>query len=397
MENKEQKVYGRQEKKYNTEQPNNIPHTKPRKYNQLKAYFALAKASFISIVRSPEAVFFGFAFPMIFILVFGLISGGTVDLKLGVEEGSSIENPVYTVLETIDNVTLIEDENPEDLKREHERGSIDALIKINEIPVDGEDKIVQYNVDLTTTSASPQNTALLENLVSGVVDRINLVGLPAEDYLVTFDVTNVEGREYKTIDFILPGQLGFALLSTAVFGTAFTFITLRQTLVLKRFFATPTKKSNIILAEGTSSLMFSLIQSSTIIVIGAVFLDYTLVNGMFTFIQMVLVSALALFVFMGFGFIISSVAKNERTASPLANVITLPQFLLAGTFFELEAFPGWLQAVSKMLPLTYLNDALRHIAFDGFTIFELGKEIGILCLWGVILYLVAIRLFKWEA
>ena len=69
--------------------------------------------------------------------------------------------------------------------------------------------------------------------------------------------TKVTGREYKMIDFILPGQLGFSTLSAAVFGTAFVFYSLRQTMVLKRFFATPIKRPYIILGEALSRLVLS--------------------------------------------------------------------------------------------------------------------------------------------
>ncbi len=65
------------------------------------------------------------------------------------------------------------------------------------------------------------------------------------------------GREYTMIDFILPGMLGFSLLSAAVFGVAFVFFNLRQTLVLKRFYATPINRKNIVFGEGLSRVMFS--------------------------------------------------------------------------------------------------------------------------------------------
>src|SRR5690606_7057427 len=92
--------------------------------------------------------------------------------------------------------------------------------------------------------------------------------------------------------------------------------------------------------------------------------DYTLVNGFVTFIEMILLCALGILVFMGFGFIISGLAKSQSTIPPLSNLVTLPQFLLAGTFFPIDVFPGWLQPFCRILPLTYLNDALRKVAFD---------------------------------
>jgi ABC-2 type transport system permease protein len=203
-------------------------------------------------------------------------------------------------------------------------------------------------------------------------------------------------REYKTIYFILPGQLGFSLLSSGVFGVAFLFFNLRQTLVLKRFFATPISRGYIVLGEGLSRVLFQMITSITILGLGYLFFGFTLVHGIITFIELLVLSFLGLLVFMGFGFIVSGIAKTESTIPPLANIITLPQFLLAGTFFSIEAFPSWLQPICKILPLTHLNDAMRKVAFEGAHLQDCLKQIGILALWGVIAYIFAIRFFKWE-
>jgi ABC-2 type transport system permease protein len=115
-----------------------------------------------------------------------------------------------------------------------------------------------------------------------------------------------------------------------------------------------------------------------------------------TAIEMLLLSALGLIVFMGFGFVISGIAKSESVIPPLANVITLPQFLLSGTFFPVDAFPTWLQSISKILPLTYLNDALRKIAFEGVGITAISSHLLIIVAWGIAVYAAAIRFFRWE-
>ena len=99
---------------------------------------------------------------------------------------------------------------------------------------------------------------------------------------------------------------------------------------------------------------------------------------------------------MGFGFIVSGVAKSDSTIPPFANLITLPQFLLGGTFFTIDNFPSWLQPISNALPLTHLNTAMRSVAFEGSSLWEVKTEVGILLLWGIAVYAVAIKVFKWE-
>ena len=111
---------------------------------------------------------------------------------------------------------------------------------------------------------------------------------------------------------------------------------------------------------------------------------------------MLLLSTLGVIVFMGFGFVVSGIAKNESSVPPIANIITLPQFLLSGTFFSINVFPSWLQPISRALPLTYLNDALRKVAFEGAGLFDVTHQIFIMLIWGVVIYAVAVKLFKWE-
>jgi ABC-2 type transport system permease protein len=174
------------------------------------------------------------------------------------------------------------------------------------------------------------------------------------------------------------------------------FLSLRITLVIKRFFATPVKKYSIVLGEAIARLIFSWIGALFIIVVGHYAFGFTLIHGVTTVINMLILSALGLIVFMGFGFIISGIAKNESSVPPIANVITLPQFLLSGTFFSIAAFPGWLQAISNILPLTYLNTAMRNVAFEGASLTGVLPQLGVLGIWFIIVYGVAVKTFKWE-
>ena len=139
--------------------------------------------------------------------------------------------------------------------------------------------------------------------------------------------------------------------------------------------------------------MFS---SVIIILIGTFFFGFTLVNGFVTFINMMILSIIALIVFLGFGFVVSGIAKNESAVPPIANLITLPQFLLAGTFFPISNFPDWLQPVSRILPLTYLNEALRKVSFEGASLLDVRYDILIMLIWGVVVYAIAVKVFKWE-
>ncbi len=81
---------------------------------------------------------------------------------------------------------------------------------------------------------------------------------------------------------------------------------------------------------------------------------------------------------------------------PVINLVTLPQFLLGGTFFPTDSFPAWIKPIADNMPLSYLNVALRSIASRRATLWDVRTQLLGLTIWGVITYAIAIRTFKWE-
>ena len=363
-------------------------------YNQFRALLSITKASLRSIFRSPSAVVFSFVFPFIFITVFGFIGGGSFSTHVGLAESSDTTSQLYTMMAARPELTFITEESDSSLNAMLEKGSIDAIINIQKNT--DTTKGSPFIVNLKTSSASAQNGALLKMFLMHAVDAANLAALGNPKGIAELKQEEVNIREYKTIDFILPGQLGFSLLSTGVFGTAFVFLNLRQTLVIKRFFATPIRRQNIVLGEALARVLFALLTAIVIILVGHFAFGFTLIHGVATFTQMLILSFLGLLVFMGFGFVVSGLAKNESAVPPLANLITMPQFLLSGTFFSTTNFPSWLQPVCKVLPLTYLNSAMRQVAFEGMSLIDVWKDVGIIGLWGIAVYVIAIKTFRWE-
>ncbi|MHB1922922.1 MAG: ABC transporter permease [Chitinophagaceae bacterium] len=362
-------------------------------YSQFRAMMAIAKASLKAIFRSPSAVVFSLAFPLIFILVFGFVGGGGISIKVGIDPGSDINNPLFKELSSVKSVQQIKQESNFQMLKDLKKGRITAILNIQPITSQSPKK---YQIDVITSHASEDKIQVFESILEEVISRTDRKVYLNNQTSAVIKTQVIPGREYKQIDFILPGMLGFSLLSAGIFGTAFVFFNLRQTLVLKRFFATPIKRSYIVMGEGLARLVFQLMSAVVIIGLGYFAFGFTLIHGWLTFFDLLLLSGFGLLIFMGFGFIVSSVAKNESTIPPIANIITLPQFLLAGTFFPIDVFPKWLQPICKAMPLTYLNDAFRKIAFEGLSLWGVSSQILILTVWGIIVYAVAIKVFRWE-
>jgi len=414
---------------------------RPRAPRQFHAFRALTWASWVVQARNFSSLFFGFLFPLIFISVFGLFTAqGPTKINLGVIDGSDTTSPVYQSLAYIRDhpddpeikklqLTLTLPSGPRDtLLADLRKGDLDGVIGITPVtrtvtpptlpspaaspspspaagvppapatPRAAQGTVQGYDVALTTSLASPQSAAGVSQLLAQIDNQVNLRASGVTTLPVQMSADSVQGKSARYVDFIIPGQIGFSLLSIAVFGTAFGFVVLKRTLVLKRIFATPTRPTTIVLAQGTSRLLIALAQ--VLVLLGAAvylpFIQFRLADGLTTFTEMIVVAIFGLICFLGLGLIIAGLFNNEQALGPVINLVTLPQFLLSGVFFSTDAFPGWIQPIANNLPLSFLNTALRKIANEGATLYDVRLQLLGLAIWGVVTYTIAIRTFKWE-
>jgi ABC-2 type transport system permease protein len=213
---------------------------------------------------------------------------------------------------------------------------------------------------------------------------------------LTLSYDEIAGRQQRYIDFALPGQIGFSLLSTAIFGTVFGLIYLKKALILKRMFATPTRALTILLAQATSRLFIALLQTMLILGIGVFVFQFYLPHGFITLLELTLLCIVGLIAFLGFGYFMAGLANDENSAGPLVNLVTLPQFLLSGTFFSTDNLPNWLQPIANNLPLSYFNIAVRKITTEGGSLHDTFPYMLGLIAWGAVMYLLAAKTFKWQ-
>jgi ABC-type multidrug transport system permease subunit len=225
-----------------------------------------------------------------------------------------------------------------------------------------------------------------------VRDALERAGGRVDRLKVREETVTAPGQRY--IDFLLPGLLGMNLLSGGVWGVGWALVLMRTRKLLKRFAATPMRRSDLLLSFMLFRIVVSLLEAGFLILFGAV--AFGLVpHGFASYVGitvLVVVSALA---FSGIGLLIASRAQNSQSAAGLMNLVTLPMFLLSGVFFSAGNFPDWMQPVVKALPLTALNDGLRAVLLDGKPLAGVVLELGILVGWGAGAFLVALKIFRW--
>jgi ABC-2 type transport system permease protein len=190
------------------------------------------------------------------------------------------------------------------------------------------------------------------------------------------------------VDFLTPGLLALAVMSTAMvslgIGTGFE----RQYGVLKRLGATPLGRPRLLTAKIASIATIEVVQVAAICAVGAA-LGWNPRGTIGLAVPAILLSTVA---FAGLGLLMAGTLKAEVTLAA-ANGLYLLLLLLGGMIFPLSKLPGGLRAVAEALPAGAVSDAL-HGSLSGAGI--PARAWIVLVLWAALAPLVAARAFRWE-
>ena len=197
----------------------------------------------------------------------------------------------------------------------------------------------------------------------------------------------------RYVDFLVPGLIGMNMMGSGLWGLGFTVVIARSRKILKRFAATPMRRSHYLLSFMLSRLIFLVLEVAAVIIFAWLAFGFT-VRG--SWLSVALITMLGGFTFSGLGLLVAARPRTIEGVSGLMNFIMLPMWLLSGTFFSSERFPQILQPFIQALPLTALNNALRALMNEGASLSSNWIAIAILLAWCVISFVVALKIFRWQ-
>ncbi len=203
------------------------------------------------------------------------------------------------------------------------------------------------------------------------------------------DETTPGGRY---LDFLVPGLLGMNLMGGGLWGIGWNIVEARNRRLLKRFLATPMRRRDYLLAHILARLAFVPLEVGVLLGSAALFFDLHVLGSIFDLLVVAVAGVLA---FAGLGTLIASRVRTMEGCSGLINLASLPMMVFSGVFFSSERFPDAVQPIIRALPLTALTDGMRAVVNEGRTLLDLGPQLGVLAVWGLVCYLLALRLFRW--
>lgn len=360
--------------------------------------WTFARIEFLRTFRDKVALFFVFLFPLIFLFVFGGIFGGNNDLSFNVALVNNSESQFAKEFskQASDNEILNVDDEISTLNEATEkmnRSEIDATIILPEnFGVPGEAGYPTGQAEVLYNQNNEQAAQTLGSVLDGVFEGINAQFVQTERPF-TVKTTSTANESQRRFDYTFAGLLGFSIISLGIFGPTNVFPQLKKQGVLRRFHTTTLKVWQYFTANVIAQAGVGLLSVALLFVTAMVVFDLNMNGDYLSLISFVVLSISVLF---GVGLAIGGWAKNENQAAPLANLITFPMIFLSGTFFPRFLMPEWLQNASYFLPLTPVIDGSRLIITEGQSLLGVLPQVGLLAAWGLVVYIIAFRVFRWE-
>lgn len=345
-------------------------------------------------LREKEALFWVFVFPVLLAFALGIAFRNAPPEKQriaveksGAGEANQTANEISRVLSTSSEVepVLL---SPAEAAQALRSGKVAMIVRPrseaqpqgNPARLTGE---LDYQFDPTRPESKVARLAV-DDVLQRALGRTDVMVARAQQ-------TSEPGARY--IDFLIPGLIGLNLMGSGMWGLGFTVVQARGRKLLKRFAATPMRRSHYLLSFMFSRLIFLALEVAALIVFGWLVFGVE-VRG--SWLSVAALSVLGGLTFSGLGMLVAARPQTIEGVSGLMNLVMLPMWLLSGTFFSSARFPEIFQPFIKALPLTALNESLRSVMNDGAGLSTNWAAFSILLAWCLLSFAVALKIFRWQ-
>ena len=167
------------------------------------------------------------------------------------------------------------------------------------------------------------------------------------------------GGSVTYIQFIFPGILGMTILFTSIFSSI-SIIWDKEFGFMKEILVAPISRFSVVVGKATSGMILSTIQA---LIILAFFPLLGLKIGIIQIAGIIAVCSILSFAIAAFGIMLATFYESYESFSVIMNFIVMPMFFLSGAMYPVKLMPSILRMFSKMNPLTFGIDALKHLIF----------------------------------
>jgi len=249
---------------------------------------------------------------------------------------------------------------------------------------------IQLLADATDPNAATSFTFYASNIINSYQQE--LMGENKNPYQITPEVKMLFNPQMKSSFNFVPGVLGMIMLLICAMMTSIAIVREKEMGTMEILLVSPMKPIYIILSKITPYFVLSCVNFATIMVLSVFVLGVPIAGS---FMSLVAVSLLYIFVSLSFGLLVSTITHSQQAAMLVSGMgLMIPVMLLSGMMFPIENMPLPLQWLSNIVPAKWYIRAVKAIMIEGLGITSVLKEVGVLCLMGIILVTISLKKFK---
>lgn len=403
-------------------------------------------------MRSKTGIFFSFLFPLMLLLIFGSVFGGTgsttymlhiqnFDVKDG--EATELSKIFINVLDSMEIFEIKELDPSIDVNTYvKENPSFEYNYRILIIPegfeenVRGKSMAVRLNVVVDTFTYIEENfgsymsesdlqaieegreelkhwenmfppsegseltfladetdmsAMAVRSILESVVNAFNNQLIGVEEQTMTITAESLVEKSMTATDYYLPGYIAAFIMTNGIMGATSVISELRRNGTVKRLAATPLPKRSWILSNVLQQTVLAFMLTAIMIIFAWIIFGVSALPNLYALL-LIFMGAVT---FASIGMILGGVIKDVEAASGAGSAIAFPMMFLSGAFWPLEMMPSYMQTIAKCLPLYYFHDGLRNIMIlDNLS----GAYVPFLVIGtlAVIFISIAIKITKWK-
>jgi ABC-type multidrug transport system permease subunit len=351
-----------------------------------KIFFSQVRMGLKLTLRTPAAVFWVVAFPILMLLGLGLIIGGGGDSRVHLvwlHEGALGPADAQLSQALAQRGLSVETLAPEAAEARWKQGKLPALLQ-------GANGSYSLRINAVLAAQGLQLESMVQQAFLIAQARAHGAPEPARIPVVMASPGGRHGGPYTA--YLLPGLLGLNLLVMGVFSTGIIDVMLRQKGGYKRLATTPLPRSVYLAASVTVRLIVVIFAAAALLGVGRLVFGIHCQGSLLALAALLLLGAAC---FISLGYVLGSLVRSVETYNGVSNLVFLPMMLLSGVYFSLDGAPVWLQRSVDLLPLAPLLHALRAVYIDGASLASQGGQIAVVAAWSLGLFTLAARRFKW--
>jgi len=250
------------------------------------------------------------------------------------------------------------------------------------------DKLVHHQVDMFIDFSTGRYYVNSDDTNGYILEK-----MLASDTGQKLAKETIAGKNIRYVDWFVPGVIGMNIMFSCLMGVGYVIVRYRKNGVLKRFLATPIRSIEFVSAQLISRFLIVAFLSAMIYIGTDLFLHFKMEGS---YIDLALVTALAILCHISLGLVFAARIKSEELAGGVINIVLWPMMILTGIFFSLEGTPPVMQTISRVFPITHFIEASRKIMLDGATIAGVGENVIVLAATTLVFLVVSAIIFKWE-